>query len=388
MGLPSVSAVARLAWRHPRYLEDLLIKKLRLHARYRWLEDHPDQDGEVPMPLVFKVTLTYKCNLRCAMCYEWGDQGWCKQESAAEMKKELSWEAMTKLLRHGQDRYASYLLIGGEPLLYTKFREVVTGLRDAKRFSIVCTNGLLLDRYLDLIEANPYVTYLISLDGTQPTNDAIRGKGVYIKVLENIRRIKKLRRPPYVGIQFTVRPENVGEMYLFCLEMRDLGVDWVFFNPTWFINEKQGRDYEQFMSKHFSIMPKAHLGYLAPFNLDKGEYVRQFEKIRARTWPFQVSSYLEKPEDIVPFVDRPAEPVRNSFCYKQWLRMDVMPDGAVTPCALYPDLTLGNLNTQEIEEAWNSPGYARFRKVRRENVLPVCSKCNALYLYDARRKTL
>jgi radical SAM protein with 4Fe4S-binding SPASM domain len=68
--------------------------------------------------------------------------------------------------------------------------------------------------------------------------------------------------------------------------------------------------------------------------------------------------------------------------------MDVTPDGDVTPCILYPDLKVGNLRDHGVMEIWNSAAYAHFRRVRRDEVLPVCAKCNALYLHDARRKWL
>jgi MoaA/NifB/PqqE/SkfB family radical SAM enzyme len=388
MGAPSLAAVARLAFRHPRYLENLLLRKLRFMQRYRWLEDHPSSDADVPPPLVFKVTLTYRCNLRCPMCYEWGDNGWCLKESPQAMKKELSWDVMSKLLAHGDRNHGSYLLIGGEPLLYTKFAEVISMLGKTRRFAITCTNGLLLDRFLDDSAGNPYMTYLISLDGDPETNDKIRGKGVYRRVVENVRRLKELKNPPYIGIQFTLRPENIAGMHAFCEDMEKLGVDWVFFNPSWFITEEQARDYEKFMAENFNVAAKSHLGYVSPFEIDKQEFILQFQKIRSRKWPFQVSCYLEKPEDIYPYVDAPATPISNSFCYKQWLRMDVTPGGEVTPCGLYPDLIVGNLNQADVDAVWNSEAYARFRGVRREKVLPICSKCNCLYLYDAKRGSL
>ncbi len=67
---------------------------------------------------------------------------------------------------------------------------------------------MLLDRQLDVLADNPYATFLISLDGLPEQNDRLRGQGVYQKVIENIRLLKRLRRPPYIGIQFTIRPET------------------------------------------------------------------------------------------------------------------------------------------------------------------------------------
>jgi len=67
-------------------------------------------------------------------------------------------------------------------------------------------------------------------------------------------------------------------------------------------------------------------------------------------------------------------------------RMDITPDGDVAPCILYPDLVVGNLRQQNVLEIWNSPKFTNFRQLRRREVLPVCAKCNALYLHDSKRK--
>jgi len=66
--------------------------------------------------------------------------------------------------------------------------------------------------------------------------------------------------------------------------------------------------------------------------------------------------------------------------------MDITPDGDVAPCILYPDLVVGNLRQQNVLEIWNSPAFTNFRQLRRREVLPVCAKCNALYLHDSKRK--
>jgi radical SAM protein with 4Fe4S-binding SPASM domain len=387
MATPSLRAVAELAFRHPRYLEHLLLKKLHFAARYRWVDENPGCDNQAPQPLVYKLVLTYRCNLRCSMCYEWGDAGWCKQD-AAGAREELGWSAIDRIFNEHAGSRPSFILIGGEPLLYSHWKLLAQRLRDERCFAITCTNGTVIDRHFDVSEDNRYLTYLISLDGQEAVNDRIRGRNTYRKIVENIRGLKALRRPPYVGIQFTVRPENIAGLYDFCVEMVDLGVDWVLINPTWFIDADQARAYEEFMQTHFSIRPKSHLSYLLPFDLDTEEFERQYRRIRAARWPIQISCYLKEPADIHPFVNKPAEPLGNWFCYKQWLRMDVTPDGAVSPCILYPDLAFGDLKRQSVMSIWNSREYAHFREVRRKEVLPICSKCDALYLYDPKRKSL
>jgi len=170
--------------------------------------------------------------------------------------------------------------------------------------------------------------------------------------------------------------------------MARIGVDWVLLNLCWFVSDEQARDYEQFMRQHFGIEATSQRGFMMPYDLDKDEFVRQYQRIQNEKWPFQVSCYLKEAEEIHTFVDTPDVPPRNTFCYKQWVRIDVTPEGTVAPCILYPDLLVGDLNKSEVADVWNSPEYAKFRSVRREHVLPVCSKCDALYLYDAKRKIL
>jgi len=388
MILPSARGMARLAWNHPRYVEELLIKKLNLLSRYRWIKEHADQDDRVPPPLIYKLVLTYKCNLRCSFCYEWGEAGWCIGEAPNKIAKEVPWEVIEKVLADAASRHSSFILSGGEPLLYSRFRDLSIALQKAGRVAITCTNGMLLDRYLDVSSGNPYLTYLISLDGLAPQNDQLRGRGVYRRVTENIRRLKAVKKPPYIAAQFTIRPENVGVMHDFCQEMVDIGVDWILLNLCWFITESQARAYEDFMRTHFGISPVSHLGYLLPYELDKDEFVRQYRRIQNRTWPIQISCYLKNPEDIYAFVDTPDVPPGNNFCYKQWIRMDITPDGTVSPCILYPDILVGDLRSQSVGDVWNSGAAAKFRQVRRKECLPVCSKCDVLYLYDAGRRAL
>jgi radical SAM protein with 4Fe4S-binding SPASM domain len=369
-------------------MEFLIMQKLKFLARYRWIEEHEHKDNQVPPPLVYKLVLTYKCNLRCTFCYEWGDAGWCNGTSSPDyIKQELAWTVVEKIFAQASNR-PSFVLSGGEPLLYSRFRDLALTLRRTRCVAITCTNGLLLDKYLDVSTDNPYLTYLVSLDGLPEENDRLRGKGVYRRASENIRAVKALRNPPYIGVQFTVQPDNVHTMYDFCQAMARLGVDWVLLNLCWFVSDAQARDYAAFMRQHFGIEATSQKGFVMPFDLNKDEFLRQYERIQSEKWPFQISCYLKEPEEIHTFVDTPDVPPRNTFCYKQWLRMDVTPQGKVAPCILYPDLLVGDLNENEVNEVWNSPEYTHFRILRRDHVLPVCSKCDALYLYDAKRRIL
>ena len=388
MKLPSLFRIARLFYDHPSYMIHQVMKKFAFRSRYAWITRHPKEDHAVPPPLVYKFLLTMKCNLRCSMCMLWGDCGWIKNESPTQNTAELDWETFRTAIRSVQSTRPSFVFSGGEPLLYSHFTELTEYMRTNKIIAYVCTNGTLLHTLDEKMLTNSYVSYLISLDGLRTENDMLRGAGTYDRVVENIRRIKSYKRPPYIGLQFTVRPENVGTMHAFCKEMRTLNVDWILLNLCWFISPEQGQAYEETMRTLFNITAHTHTGYQMPYPLNAETFCTEYKKICAETWPFQISCYLDKPEDMYQYLKRPDQPTGNTFCYKQWIRLDVLPSGDVAPCIQFPDYTIGNIKDTDILSLWNSPQYAHFRSCIRKKCLPICSKCDAVYLYDAQRKYL
>src|SRR5262245_41789982 len=98
MPMPSAAGSLRLLFNHPRYLQHLIAMKMSSLARYRWAERNEGRDDDVPPPLGYKVVLTYRCNLRCAMCYQWGDVGWCHEAARPAMVQELDWPILERLV--------------------------------------------------------------------------------------------------------------------------------------------------------------------------------------------------------------------------------------------------------------------------------------------------
>src|SRR5262249_51891299 len=91
MAKPTKLGFLRTVSRHPLYMEHLILNKFKSLPRYKWAERHPERDDDVGPPLGYKLVLTYKCNLRCIMCYEWGEVGWCHDEPKQAIAQELDW---------------------------------------------------------------------------------------------------------------------------------------------------------------------------------------------------------------------------------------------------------------------------------------------------------
>ena len=388
MYIPSKADILWLVARHPRYSAFLLERKIRCWARHRSMSADGRLDTEVSPPLVYKLYLTLECNLRCGVCMFWGQHGVERQKSQKERSPELDWGVVQRIFDEAGTMRPSFILSGGEPLLYSRFDELSALLERRRCFAYVCTNGLLIEKQWAAICNNPYLVFYVSIDGPREVNDRLRGKGVYDKAVSGIRALKKLPRKPYVGVQLTLQPENVQYLHRTCKEMVALGVDWILINLQWSVTVEQASRYETALREQYNTTPTSHFGFLRPYDLDREEFIRQCQQIRAERWPIQISSYLKGPEDIHKYLDHPEANPYNQFCFKQWVRMDVLPSGEVTPCIQYPDLTFGSLRDQSVMDIWNSTTFRDFRQRIGKQPLPVCSRCYCLYLYDARRSVL
>jgi MoaA/NifB/PqqE/SkfB family radical SAM enzyme len=141
-----------------------------LGARRLTLEPPPRYPGAM-------VNVTNHCNLKCEHCFIFRDGN--PNQAAGEMKPERLLSELQRLRdRHGV-RFMMWM--GGEPML--RWRTVEKGLSLFPR-NIITTNGT-----VPLKDFGPELIYVISLDGPREVNDAVRGAGVFDRVMKTIAAI-------------------------------------------------------------------------------------------------------------------------------------------------------------------------------------------------------
>lgn len=371
---------------HPGLFMHLLAKKFRF-AHRRNLADKCDLNKDT-MPLGYGIKITNRCNLRCSICFEWSKQGYHHRYDRDEKDADLDWDICKKVIEESAPTRPFYNIWGGEPFLYPHLTEFVRLAAEKNCYVYVCTNGTFLSDFKDVIARQKNLSLLVSLDGFEPEHDAIRGRGMFKKTRDGIKQLKKTPgKMPYIGVEFTILPSNVHYLYEFCREMAKLGIDWLLLNNYWFISDSQARQYENFMQENFNILPKSHLGYLdMDFDLNRDEFIRQHARIEAEKSSFPLSIRWQPNFRtscmINTFLDTPEIPTTDPVCYKIWIKCDIIPPGKIVACQHFPDLLLGDLRHQTIHEIWNSTLSRRFRSVIRENLMPVCSKCDSLSWYS------
>ena len=134
------------------------------------------------IPWAILVDITTACNLKCTGCWaaEYGN------------KLQLTYDDLNKIITEGKALGTyTYLYTGGEPLVRKKDLIRICKENPDCLF-ITFTNGTLCDdAFADELKevGNMFLTF--SIEGSEETTDARRGKGTYKAVLAAMERLKK-----------------------------------------------------------------------------------------------------------------------------------------------------------------------------------------------------
>ncbi len=166
------------------------------------------------------VNITNRCNLKCRHCFVFRD------DNPTDKKREMDTETMVKRLGELQERHGIQTMVwmGGEPLVRQDVLRKGTKLFPKNH---VTTNGT-----IDLIDL-PRCTYVVSIDGPQEINDAVRGKGSFRRVMKTLSRVPD-DFDPTVMCQCVVTRENedaMDETVRILKETRAQGMTFSFYVP-------------------------------------------------------------------------------------------------------------------------------------------------------------
>src|SRR3974390_2558563 len=138
--------------------------------------------GRKRYPLVLMLEPLFRCNLACAGCGKIDYPG-------AILDRRISVEDALASVGEWGARVVG--MAGGEPLLHKELPRIVEGVISRKKFAIVCTNALLLEKKIEQYMPGPYFTWSIHLDGDREMHDkSVCEPGVYDRAVSALKTAK------------------------------------------------------------------------------------------------------------------------------------------------------------------------------------------------------
>lgn len=140
--------------------------------------------GRKRYPLVLMLEPLFRCNLECIGCGK-------IQKTNEILKKQLTPEECFNAANECGAPIVS--IAGGEPLIHPEIVEIVKGLLAQGRYVYLCTNALLLPKFLDRLPCSDLLTLSIHLDGFEKEHDHIVAReGTFKEVVDVIRKAKEM----------------------------------------------------------------------------------------------------------------------------------------------------------------------------------------------------
>jgi radical SAM protein with 4Fe4S-binding SPASM domain len=347
----------------------------------------------VAFPKWVVIQLIEKCNLRCKMCYEWGETGAYSQK---ESLSALDFSVLERVIKDCLPAKPFFEFFGGEPLLYPQVWEAIRLIREGGCELAFPTNGTTLEKHAELLVETQPNRLWISLDGPEEINDRQRGKGVFQKVIRGIDKLYEVRSArnsefPKIGITYVVTPLNYAYIEEFFLRSIDLcQLDHLSIECQSYASEEQYQRYAEILKSEFGIhstpCAKGYVQDLSRFAAMDFEVITQQMA--------RIKSVCEERE--IRFVAQPktieGENIRNywtanwdkmvdrrSRCAFPWIYAEISARGDVTTCHSFYDLSLGNVYRANILDVWNGEQMEKLRNYLRKKLFPICTSCCRYY---------
>jgi radical SAM protein with 4Fe4S-binding SPASM domain len=335
--------------------------------------------------LTFRITPL--CNLRCVMCNQRGETGVLKGSYAAEEAKKLvPIERYKELIDEVAPKKPLFYVWGGEPFMYPDIMEFCRYTVQKGICLSVNTNGTYLKARAEEIVKDRWNALFVSLDGFEETNDKIRGKGSYRRVIEGfeeINRQKKLQGSnlPFMGIVTTISNQNYQDLARLAKAAKDFGLAWHIINLGTYTNRDIINRQTKFMKEKLDTDIHCLEGFANGYNqgIDGKLFAEVLKEVHAMKNGYPIITVpAVKPEKIGTYYSDLDQPIRDQ-CSIPWFQGNIDYNGDVYFCSDYPDYILGNLLKEEsFYEIYNNQRARNFREALRscENgLMPGCVRC-------------
>ena len=303
-----------------------------------------------------------RCNCRCIMCDIWRGN-----DQLVEIRTEQVRSNMNEIRKLG---VKWVLLSGGEALMHQGIFDICKLFRDEGLRVTVHSTGLLLEKFAAEIVEH-CTDLIVSLDGSPPVHDAIRNlPGGFAKLSNGVSAVQSVSSDFPISARCVIQKANFRDLPNIIETARVLRLGQISF---------LGADVS---SQAFNRQDGWNDARSETVTLTQSE-VSEFRHILAEVIDANQDSFAsgfvaESPEKLTRIVEYyAAVNGQGDFpkvrCNAPWVSSVVEADGTVRPCFFHE--SLGNINSNTLDEILNSKAAIRFRKQLKVSADPICRRC-------------
>ncbi|MGM9566834.1 MAG: radical SAM protein [Clostridia bacterium] len=160
------------------------------------------------IPAFLIAGITTSCNLHCKGCYARANHS-CTDTGAAKNAL-LSPSDWNRVFDEAEELGIAFILLaGGEPLMRPEIL-AAAGSHQKLLFPVFTNGTLFTEENITLLEKNPNLLPILSIEGNRHSTDTRRGDGVYRRLTEAMETLKK--KSLLFGASITVQKNNLAEV--------------------------------------------------------------------------------------------------------------------------------------------------------------------------------
>ena len=226
---------------------------------FEWIK-HGKETG----PQILMLSPTDYCNLKCKTC-------WRLRKNMKFAQPSFSF--LIKMIRQAKEINVKTIDLtgGGEPFFRKDILKLMSEVKKLKMKGLLTTNGTLIQKKdAEKIVKIGWNELNFSLDGSTPqTNDYIRGKGVFKKVMKAIKLIQRLKKikkseKPFLRLNFTITQKNFQDIPNFIEFSKKIGIGNINFsvlfewetNKEFWVKKTQRKEVNKFLKEGIKIAKK------------------------------------------------------------------------------------------------------------------------------------
>ncbi|MFC2157513.1 radical SAM protein [Acidobacteriota bacterium] len=346
----------------------------RLRSLYHRMS-YANPDGRALPFYTVRFELTYRCNLRCRMCFVAEYMRQHGIEDIHDVKDELTTQDVAKVIEDMPGKRSLAVLTGGELFIREDVWDILEHATQ-KVYCVLGTNATMFTPEMaeQLINLG-IISLWIGLDGSKEQHNFMRGDDeAFDQTISGIKIIQDAKKRlgknyPIINTFTVMARENVGDLVAVADLAEELGVEKCFIEIYDTALDRFG----------------AELSSKLPHERDRERYLMEDDQLK--TLREQLESIKKRPnkgtqfrtlpheftlDDIINYY-RPDFSLKGRMCTVPWWLLRISPTGDVYPCFNYP---VGNVKDLSLKEIWAGETYQTFRKAMKPGTAEACRGCN------------